>query len=1129
MLSLLAGVAGSFAHEVGDYVYTVDGRFKILGENLLPNGDFSKGTDGWTNIANGALSDDTLEVVADETLGKNAVYVRATYGSRPVPTNPLGSGTANFFKSQLLDRGQYIISYKVKGAAETSTTSTCSADAGSYTRAANHQSIYTSDVPSIEVVGTKSDRLIAHYVTYRSADGWTEVNYFVNLDAAQNVNFLFYNLQLNDAFADFSINLCQRALDDREVRNLYNQWTAYVNAAGENAQGDGSFMEYYELFGAFLEDPNVDPENLNQDDPNAIQNLMDLGGNEALASFLDANSVDVSKYLRNFTFDNSSYSGWIVTGDRWRVVEPTGNFSTAHMRAEYPGNYTLPEGQLSQSYNLPAGKYVYVLQAQANKYYIDGRGSSNNQQIMDWYNSIENCRMFMGDQSLTLTNVPTYTGAYYAISADLPAGLKTFGFYDSGSAAEGDGGTHRFDNIALRIFGADAAEVTKYVFDEVAFADLVSTRDSAQTLNGIVTYPFGKDALSDSIANATSYINARPENPTDDDIAEAQDIMRQLNVAISAYYTINAEYTALGDGIADAQAAYDDESLTAGKTELLAAINTATNYYNELQQTHVRDSAAIMAAIKTLALAVDDYNAANAGYNFPGEVAIVNPTFADNGNGWDVQASGDSKEAWKYGEDANFTGGHKIYVNRGNSTSPDNAVFQTVELRHNGMYELTFQAYANGQGRHDGDGVEDTINVFFVTEMNGERDSLMIHTPAVDGNYYIPQDYKVRLFIDNAPVSLTFGIDALNNPSSWPEDRSEVFATNYAYGSNKLTFYGDYDKYLQDSIQAAILPTRDSLQRAVDAANALLAESRNPNKVSTTPFEQAIATAQGVVNNGSASLDELNAQFPLLEAATRNFMVSGVYPAAGKYYDLTFMIKNADFTSQDAKFADWTTSGVATNFTTTSTGYVYYYNNVKEGTMATTAITQAVSGLPNGQYQFQMGLTYRISNPAENQWNADAYGTTDYAYVTANDAVAPANGLLMEGAQSQTDANVWDYGYGVILTNYDYRHAAGTEALIDAGCFGTAVSFAVTDGTATVGMMAEGLPTTSYVYMKGMQLRFWGDEVADGINAAKGDNAAELPGDIYTLSGVKVRSNATSFDGLAKGIYIKNGKKVVVK
>ena len=1132
MLSLLAGVAGSFAHEVGDYVYTIDGRFKILEANALPNGDFSNGTDGWTNIGGGALSGDTLEVVDDEALGKKALYVRATYGSRPSTTNPLTTGSANFYRSYMLDRGQYIISYKVKGAAESSTTSTCSADAGSYSRGANFQSIYRSDVPTVEVVGTKSDRQISHYVTYRSADGWTEVSYFVNLDQAQNVNFLFYNLQLNDAFADFSINLCQRALDDREVRNIYNQWKVYVDAAGPSAQDPGGFMDYYNLFGGFLEDPNLDPDNFNPDDPNAIQNMLDGGGNEALTAYLDANSVDVSKYLRNFTFDNGSYSGWTVDGDRWKVAEPTGNFSTQFVYTEYPGNYTLGEGQMSQSCNLPAGKYVYVVQAQAYKFFIDGRGSSNNQQIIDWYNSIENCRMFLGDQSLTLTNLPTYTGAYYAISADMPAGLKTVGFYDSGSAAEGDGGHHRFDNIALRIFGVSAADVTKHVFENGAYADLVSTRDSAQTLSGIATYPFGKDALNDSIANANAYINAKPESPTDDDIAEAQDLVSMLDGAIKAYYTINAEYTAFGQSIADAQAAYDDESLTAGKAELQAAITTATNYYNELQQTHQRDSAAIMAAIATLSRAVGDYNAANAGYNFPGEVAIVNPTFADGATGWTVVNDADNKEVMKFGADENFDGGYKAYVNRGNTTAPGNSVLQTVTLNYPGMYELTFQAYANPQGSsHEGTGLQDTINVFFITEKGGKRDSLMLHTAPVDGNYYIPEDFKVRVFVEEgeAPVDLTFGIDALNNTSSWPEVKSEVFATNYAFGSNKLSFYGDYDKYLQDSIQAAILPTRDSLQRAVDAANALLAESRNPNKVSTTPFEQAIATAQGVVNNGSASLDELNAQFPLLEAATRNFMVSGVYPAAGKYYDLTFMIKNADFTSQDAKFADWTTSGVATNFTTTSTGYVYYYNNVKEGTMATTAITQAVSGLPNGQYQFQMGLTYRISNPAENQWNADAYGTTDYAYVTANDAVQPANGLLMEGAQSQTDANVWDYGYGVILTNYDYRHAAGTEALFDAGCFGTAVSFAVTDGTATVGMMAEGLPTTSYVYMKGMQLRFWGDEVADGINAAKGFIAAAPPADIYTLSGVKVRSNATSFDGLAKGIYIKNGKKVVVK
>ena len=42
-------------------------------------------------------------------------------------------------------------------------------------------------------------------------------------------------------------------------------------------------------------------------------------------------------------------------------------------------------------------------------------------------------------------------------------------------------------------------------------------------------------------------------------------------------------------------------------------------------------------------------------------------------------------------------------------------------------------------------------------------------------------------------------------------------------------------------------------------------------------------------------------------------------------------------------------------------------------------------------------------------------------------------------------------------------------------------------------------------------------------------SAADEPFDVYTLSGVKVRENATNLNGLQRGIYIVNGKKVTVK
>lgn len=40
---------------------------------------------------------------------------------------------------------------------------------------------------------------------------------------------------------------------------------------------------------------------------------------------------------------------------------------------------------------------------------------------------------------------------------------------------------------------------------------------------------------------------------------------------------------------------------------------------------------------------------------------------------------------------------------------------------------------------------------------------------------------------------------------------------------------------------------------------------------------------------------------------------------------------------------------------------------------------------------------------------------------------------------------------------------------------------------------------------------------------------SEETGDVYTVEGLKVKSNATSLEGLPQGVYIWNHKKVMVK
>ena len=48
---------------------------------------------------------------------------------------------------------------------------------------------------------------------------------------------------------------------------------------------------------------------------------------------------------------------------------------------------------------------------------------------------------------------------------------------------------------------------------------------------------------------------------------------------------------------------------------------------------------------------------------------------------------------------------------------------------------------------------------------------------------------------------------------------------------------------------------------------------------------------------------------------------------------------------------------------------------------------------------------------------------------------------------------------------------------------------------------------------------------SDGIKIV----SLEQPVDVYNIQGQKVRSNVTSFEGLPKGVYIINGRKVVIK
>ncbi|MCI7360031.1 MAG: carbohydrate binding domain-containing protein, partial [Prevotella sp.] len=102
------GAMTSFAYNVGDYVYTNTAKFKVIGENILTNGNFAANYDGWKDYADGALSPDywSIEAGASEDGGN---VIQCTNGAADLTGNYM-------YQAVPYESGRsYIITFKVKG------------------------------------------------------------------------------------------------------------------------------------------------------------------------------------------------------------------------------------------------------------------------------------------------------------------------------------------------------------------------------------------------------------------------------------------------------------------------------------------------------------------------------------------------------------------------------------------------------------------------------------------------------------------------------------------------------------------------------------------------------------------------------------------------------------------------------------------------------------------------------------------------------------------------------------------------------------------------------------------------------------------------------------------------------
>lgn len=821
MAALLAGTtAASAQYAVGDIVQTNTGSCRVMGANMLTNGDFSDASDpltGWTNVSgscNASLRD-TLKVYDDDP--EYGTYVQMAMASGSAMGINFGM-SANMRTSLLLYPGSYLFTYRAK--LQVGGVTSTARHSG---RNDNYQDVYINqDGKGPFPTETSSNAIkasVAEWIDMPKGE-WVTVNYYYHTDTAAYVNFEFFNLSQLDCFTDFGVYPAVECADVRVVDDAINTLNAIISDE-ENFPDAGQFLgDSLADLTAIRNNPtllgNISPADLQS----KLVGIVGSGANSTLSQYLNSiTSADVSSYFSPggyFTFDNAATKRadkgaadeWSTTGARWGVSEPWSNFYTNHIFAEIHALYGLGEGSEYISAQLPAGKYLYIVQGAAHQYYANGAGAHSNYYIPDYCHQRDGLGFFINADTVEMEDVPTAFAKTYVKVFDVAEdGEQTVGFYRKGNEAfvgndrnkYSGGGRVMFDNVAIRILGKSDADIKQYILDTTLVVSrnaLEAMRDSAVKVHADdVHYIFGKQALQDSI-DVTNAVLDQCIMATQENIDKLDARLSPMRSAIAAYYALNAEYTQLYDDIVLTQSLIGDPERVLGKVELQAAFDEANAYFTALNTYSERDSVRLVSTDKVLMAAVQTFYNANATYFTPAPVNIQNADFSDGTNGWvtDGITNISGTAAWRVGtvdtgSDVSGTV-RAMYYNRGIIASDIKWLYQDVPITGNGVYEFFATCAVHNSRWYTTE--DNNTNVY----LYANRDSTYVITEGPGVNYQFVGKW--------GKFSVVTNVTDLNDPEVCPkpgylriglEKRSDIenLQLNIIYFAEpKLLYYGDW-------------------------------------------------------------------------------------------------------------------------------------------------------------------------------------------------------------------------------------------------------------------------------------------------------------------------------------------------
>ncbi len=345
---------------------------------------------------------------------------------------------------------------------------------------------------------------------------------------------------------------------------------------------------------------------------------------------------------------------------------------------------------------------------------------------------------------------------------------------------------------------------------------------------------------------------------------------------------------------------------------------------------------------------------------------------------------------------------------------------------------------------------------------------------------------------------------------------------------------GNVGRKIETALEQAgkVEEAKESYEAAIEALEAAVADALEAC-ASYEAFAELLQQCQENAGNteADATLDEFNLQLQefarqageatsneeletlvesLAGAATSFLTSASAWPQEGKTWDVTILMDNPSFSPDETGWS---------SMPTLEYGVAEFYN-------CNFNMYQYIRGVKNGNYTVQVQALYRTGVND----GGEAYGNGTEAIparLYANSESVPLMSLYAHPYEGDTGI----FGSLDLKNGYINSMYAASVCFAE-GLYLNRLDVEVDDGVLQIGLANEGQQHDCWCCFGNFRLYYSGTPDTSGTTAV--DDAAVADGgnglvDVYTVDGIKVKESveaSTALEGLEKGTYIVNGKKV---